>query len=899
MMIEFTKRAKRVINEFSQHEAKKRGNDTIGPEHMLLALVKEEDSMAVKILKHLKLDFKGLRKEIENRSSVSGQVLIDPLPDKYQKVIEFAREESKKLGHNCVGTEHLLLAILRDNNNVGAASLLKMNINYSLVRAEILKLVGVKTAEVVRHIPRETRSANRNKTPVLTEHSRDLNQMVKEGKLFPVIGRQKEIQRIIQILCRKTKNNPILIGDAGVGKTAIVEGLADRIVNQRIPELLHDKHLVSLDMASLLAGTKYRGEFEDRLKRIIRELRNNPQIIVFIDELHTLIGAGAAEGAIDAANILKPALARGEIQCIGATTLNEYTRYIEKDSALERRFQSVIVKEPSIQDTIAIMHGLAKSFGEHHRVTYSTEALELAVRLSKRHIADRFLPDKAIDIIDEAGARVRLSHSNRPQEIKTLHDEIKRLVSTKEECVKKQEYEKAAKIRDQIESKRSTLDEQVKAWQEKNKEKVVEIGVDDIYTVMNFWTGIPLDKIEEGEGKRLLGLEAELQEMIVGQDDAIHEIARAVRRARTGLKDQDRPSGSFIFLGPTGVGKTQLARSLAKVLFGDEKKLFRLDMSEFMEMHSVSKLIGSPPGYVGYEDSGRLCEYVRRNPYTILLFDEMEKAHPDVFNLLLQILDDGSLTDSHGRRVDFSETIIIITSNIGSRNLYQRSGYMGFTEDQKTKKDMRFEKLMEELKKSMSPEFLNRIDEVIIFRTLERSHVHKIVLNQLVKMNELFLEKRLHVSLDETVLEYITERGYDEKNGARLLRKVLQKEIMDYLSIELLKRRMSAPTEILVDTSDNISEKSLDVSVKTPELFRGKKEYRYKSLTFRQRPWKEYEKIKQEKAARRHLEEKQENGQEPSSEAVKRKGTPATTTSLPVSIETMRGNLNPPATDVD
>ncbi len=834
MMNEFTKRAKRIINELAQKEAKRMHNDTLGPEHILLGMLQEEDSLAVKILRHLNVDFKELKKEIERRSFNGGQMLIDPLPDKYQKIIEYAKEEAKKLFHSYVGTEHILLALLRDNNNVAAASLMKFNIRYSVIKAEISRILGVKTAEVVRRQRSESGRTVRNKSTILSEHSRDLNQMVKDGKLSPVIGREKEIQRIIQILCRKTKNNPILIGDAGVGKTAIVEGLAERIVSQKIPELLHEKVIISLDLASLLAGTKYRGEFEDRMKHIIKELKDNQHLIVFIDELHTLIGAGAAEGAIDAANILKPALARGEIQCIGATTMNEYRKYVEKDSALERRFQSILVKEPSIEDSIWILQGLAESFGKHHRVEYSDEALELAVKLAKRHIADRFLPDKAIDIIDEAGARARLSHSSRPKDIRMLQDEIKKLVTSKEDLVKRQEYENAAKIRDEINSKRLFLDSKIKAWKEEDSSNFVKIGADEIYTIMNLWTGIPLDKMRDGEGQRLLELEKDLQKLIVGQDQAVTEVSHAVRRARTGFKDQNRPSGSFIFLGPTGVGKTELARSLAKILFGDEKKLFRLDMSEFMEMHSVSKLIGSPPGYIGYEESGQLCEYIRRNPYSIILFDEMEKAHPDVYNILLQILDDGSLTDSHGRRVDFSETIIIITSNVGSRDLFQR-GSMGFSDHERDKKEVRKEKLMDELKKMVSPEFLNRIDEVIIFQTLEAKHVHRIIDNFVAKMNDLFIEKKVKIILEDTAKDYLAERGFSEKNGARALRKVLQKEIIDYLSIQFLNGKLTEPAEFTISAE------------KKEEEFAKKKGYLYEKLIFKHEDWVDFPKILKEK----------------------------------------------------
>ncbi|HNN77141.1 MAG TPA: ATP-dependent Clp protease ATP-binding subunit, partial [Leptospiraceae bacterium] len=642
-MFDFTKRAKRVINEYAQQEAKRLGHDMIGPEHILLGLLREEDSVAIKILKNLNIDLQELRKEIERRTRQGGNTIlldISPNPDKFQRIIDYSKEEARRLKHNYVGTEHILLALLRDNSNVAGAALANFQVNYSVIKGEILRILGVSPPGAPQASATGTKqSTEKSRTPTLDEFARDLTTLARDKKLDPVIGREVEIQRLIQVLCRKTKNNPVLIGEAGVGKTAIVEGLADRIVSRTVPDLLFDRRVISLDLASLVAGTKYRGEFEDRLKRILREVQASGNIIMFIDELHTLIGAGAAEGAIDAANMLKPALARGEIQCVGATTLTEYRKYIEKDSALERRFQAIHVKEPSIEDTILILKGLRKAYETHHRVRYPDDVIELAVRLSERYITDRHLPDKSIDIIDESGSRARLANSVRPAEITDLEDEIKALVQKKDDMVKAQEYEKAAQIRDEINTRKEVLEETTHRWQERIADFSVEIRAEDIYSVVSLWTGIPLEQIEEGEADKLLKMDQELARRVVGQKEAVDLVSRAVRRSRTGFKDSRKPSGSFIFLGPTGVGKTELARALAEFLFGNEAKLFRLDMSEYMEPHSVSKLIGSPPGYVGYDDAGQLSEFVRRNPYSVVLLDEIEKAHPDIFNLLLQILE--------------------------------------------------------------------------------------------------------------------------------------------------------------------------------------------------------------------------------------------------------------------
>ncbi len=800
-MFDFTKRAKRVINEYAQQEAKRLGHDIIGPEHILLGLLREEDSVAIKILKNLNVNMDELKREVERRSRQGGITLlidISPNPDKYQKVIDYSKEEAKRLKHNYVGTEHILLALLRNSNNVAGASLSSFSINYSVVKGEILRVLGMVTSGA--RVAVRQGGSERSRTPTLDEFARDLVQLVREGKLDPVTGRKNEIQRLIQVLCRKTKNNPVLIGEAGVGKTAIAEGLAERIFHHKVPDILFDKRVIALDLASLVAGTKYRGEFEDRLKKIMREIHNSNNIILFIDELHTLIGAGAAEGAIDAANMLKPALARGELQCIGATTLNEFRKYIEKDAALERRFQSIMVHEPSVEDTILILKGLKKSFENHHRVAYSDAALELSVKLSERHINDRCLPDKAIDVIDEAGSRARLANSSRPELIVTLENEIKELVRRKDSMVKSQEYEKAAQIRDDINAKRELLEEKVSQWQERMAENTVNIGVDDIYAIVSLWTGIPLERIEEGEAAKLLRMEKELERRVVGQWSALEQISRAVRRSRTGFKDMKKPSGSFIFLGPTGVGKTELARALAEFLFSDEGKLYRIDMSEYMEPHSVSKLIGSPPGYVGYDDSGQLSEFMRRNPYSVVLFDEIEKAHPDVFNLLLQILDDGQLTDTHGRKIDFSESIIIMTSNLGAREM-QKRGVLGFAESDDRRAESRKETLMSELKKYFNPEFLNRIDEVITFSRLSPEDIHQIVIIMVERMNAQFMEKKLKLTLDKNAIDYIAKNGFSEKYGARPLRRSLQREIEDYLALRMLQGAYEKPTELLISVT--------------------------------------------------------------------------------------------------
>jgi ATP-dependent Clp protease ATP-binding subunit ClpC len=802
-MAEFTKRAKRVINEMAQEEAKKLGHDTVGPEHIFLGLLKEEDSVAVKILLNLNINLNELRKDVERRSREENLILDLPSSqDRYQKIVEASNDEAKRMKHNYVGTEHILLALLRDNNNIASSVLSSYSVNYNVIKSEILRLLGVSPASTVGVSSQGGQQSQqsrpeKSKTPILDEFARDLTQLAKDKKLDPVIGREKEIERVIQILSRKTKNNPVLIGESGVGKTAIVEGLAIAVIEKTVPDLLFDKRVLSLDLAGLIAGTKYRGEFEERLKKIMKEIITSTNIIIFIDELHTLIGAGAAEGAVDAANILKPALARGELQCIGATTNNEYRKYIEKDSALERRFQTVKVAEPGVPDAIKILQGLKKAYESHHKVKYSDRALEQAVNLSHRYINDRYLPDKAIDIIDEAGSRARLANCGRPESIKKMEEEIVALTLQKEDLVRSQEYEKAAGVRDEVNRKKQKLEEMIRQWQEKLETQAVLIDEDQILTVVSQWTGVPLEKMEERENEKLLNLEKILHERVVGQHQAIENLSRAVRRSRTGFKNERRPTGSFIFMGPTGVGKTELAKALAEFLFGKEDHLLRVDMSEYMEPHAVSRLLGAPPGYVGYDDGGQLTEFVRRKPYSIVLLDEIEKAHPDIFNVLLQIMEEGNLTDSKGRKVNFRDTIIIMTSNIGAKEI-QKGGRLGFEDVDGEKDKSKSEMTRDELKKYFNPEFLNRVDEIIYFEPLSQSEIIEIVDIMIKDFNKRLRDKKIHITMTKKAKELMAKQGYDKNYGARPLRRIFQKELEDYMATQMLQGSYKDPTIIEV-----------------------------------------------------------------------------------------------------
>ena len=703
-------------------------------------------------------------------------------------------DEARKLGHSYVGTEHVLLGLIREGEGVAARVLSNLGVSLNKARQQVLQLLG--SNESGGH---QGAAATNASTPTLDSLARDLTAIAREGSLDPVIGRSKEIQRVIEVLSRRTKNNPVLIGEPGVGKTAIAEGLAQQIINNEVPEILRDKRVMTLDMGTVVAGTKYRGEFEDRLKKVMDEIRQAGNIILFIDELHTLIGAGGAEGAIDASNILKPSLARGELQCIGATTLDEYRKYIEKDAALERRFQPIQVDEPTIEESIQILKGLRDRYEAHHRVSITDEAIDAAVKLSDRYISDRFLPDKAIDLIDEAGSKVRLRSYTTPPNLKELEVKLDDVRKEKDASVQSQEFEKAASLRDTEQRLREQLEETKKTWKEKQGQENSEVTVDDIAHVVSAWTGVPVTKLAQTETDKLLNMEAILHGRVIGQEEAVKAVSKAVRRARAGLKDPKRPIGSFIFLGPTGVGKTELARALAESIFGDEEAMIRIDMSEYMERHSTSRLVGSPPGYVGYEEGGQLTEKVRRKPYSVVLLDEIEKAHPDVFNILLQVLEDGRLTDSKGRTVDFRNTILIMTSNVGASAL-KMNKYVGFNiqDEGQDYKDMKG-KVMEELKRAFRPEFLNRIDETIVFHSLEKQHLTEIVTlmaNQLItrlKEQEIFLE------LTDAAKEKIAKEGFDPEYGARPIRRAIQRHVEDYLSEELLKGNIQKGQHIVLD----------------------------------------------------------------------------------------------------
>lgn len=798
-MFDFTNRVKKVINEYAPKEAKRLNHEYLGPEHILLGLLKAQDSVAVKILQNLNIDLNELRKEVEKRCEQDGlTLLVDPgSKDKVQRVLEYSREEARKLRHSYIGSEHVLLALLRDTSSVASAALSSFSVTYQVIRSELNQTLGLPQGGPSNFKGQQKKEGS--KTPMLEEFARNLSQLAREKTIDPVIGRDREIDRVIQTLSRKTKNNPILIGEAGVGKTAIVEGLAQRIISRKVPETLFNRRVYALDVAALIAGTKYRGEFEDRIKKIMKEIRSNPEVILFIDEVHTIIGAGAAEGAVDAANILKPALARGEIQCIGATTLKEYKKYIEKDSALERRFQTVLVEEPNVEDTMRILAGLRKTYERHHGVRYTKDAIKSAVRLSDRFISDRFLPDKAIDLIDEAGARERLKSSVLPDDIKEFEKQVIKLTREKNEMVKYQKFEKAARLRDDIVQIEKDLDMRMDEWRKTRKESTINIDQTEITEIISDWTGIPLQQLKESESQKLLHMEEQLAERVVGQKPAIEQVSKAVRRARTGLKSHRRPVGTFIFIGPTGVGKTELAKSLAEFMFGDEDSMIRFDMSEYMEMHSVSKFIGSPPGYIGYEEGGQLTEAVRRKPYSILLFDEIEKAHPEIQNILLQILDEGELTDTMGRHVDFKESIIIMTSNLGARSLV-KGGKVGFNDDS-LRQESKKEQVLEEIRQFFSPEFLNRIDDVIMFEPLTREEIREIVDILVDEINSNLIYKNMHLDLTRTAKDRLGEQGYDEKYGARPLKRLMQKEIEDELAVQVLEGNIDGPTQIRVGSN--------------------------------------------------------------------------------------------------
>ncbi|MFJ8247862.1 ATP-dependent protease ATP-binding subunit ClpC [Peribacillus asahii] len=802
----FTERAQKVL-ALAQEEAIRLGHNNIGTEHILLGLVREGEGIAAKALYALGLGADKIQKEVENligRGQDTSQTIH--YTPRAKKVIELSMDEARKLGHSYVGTEHVLLGLIREGEGVAARVLNNLGVSLNKARQQVLQLLG--SNESGGH---QGAAAANASTPTLDSLARDLTAIAREGSLDPVIGRSKEIQRVIEVLSRRTKNNPVLIGEPGVGKTAIAEGLAQQIINNEVPEILRDKRVMTLDMGTVVAGTKYRGEFEDRLKKVMDEIRQAGNIILFIDELHTLIGAGGAEGAIDASNILKPSLARGELQCIGATTLDEYRKYIEKDAALERRFQPIQVDEPTIEESIQILKGLRDRYEAHHRVSITDEAIDAAVKLSDRYISDRFLPDKAIDLIDEAGSKVRLRSYTTPPNLKELEVKLEEVRKEKDASVQSQEFEKAASLRDTEQRLREQLEETKKTWKEKQGQENSEVTIEDIAHVVSSWTGVPVTRLAQTESDKLLNMESILHDRVIGQEEAVIAVSKAVRRARAGLKDPKRPIGSFIFLGPTGVGKTELARALAESIFGDEDAMIRIDMSEYMEKHSTSRLVGSPPGYVGYEEGGQLTEKVRRKPYSVVLLDEIEKAHPDVFNILLQVLEDGRLTDSKGRTVDFRNTILILTSNVGAAAL-KTNKYVGFNiqDEGQDYKDMKG-KVMEELKRAFRPEFLNRIDETIVFHSLEKKHLTEIVSLMADQLINRLKEQDIFLELTEAAKEKIAKEGFDPEYGARPIRRALQKHVEDFLSEELLKGNVQKGQKVVLDLVDGA------LTIKQPE----------------------------------------------------------------------------------
>ncbi|MFS0562391.1 ATP-dependent protease ATP-binding subunit ClpC [Terribacillus sp. 179-K 1B1 HS] len=792
----FTERAQKVL-ALAQEEAVRLGHNNIGTEHILLGLVSEGEGIAAKALTTLGLETERIQEEVEQLIGRGQKITGTPYyTPRAKKVIELSLDEARKLGHSYVGTEHILLGLIREGEGVAARVLNNLGVSLNKARQQVLQLLGSNESSAGKQ--RGSQSARAN-TPTLDSLARDLTAIAKEGNIDPVIGREKEIERVIQVLSRRTKNNPVLIGEPGVGKTAVAEGLAQQIINNEIPEILRDKRVMTLDMGTVVAGTKYRGEFEDRLKKVMEEIRQAGNIILFIDELHTLIGAGGAEGAIDASNILKPSLARGELQCIGATTLDEYRKYIEKDAALERRFQPIQVDEPSVEESIQILTGLRDRYEAHHRVTITDDAIRAAAEFSDRYITDRFLPDKAIDLIDEAASKVRLRSYTAPPNLKELEQKLEEVRKEKDAAVQSQEFEKAASLRDTEQRLRDQLDQTKDQWKEKQGQESSEVTVEDIASVVSIWTGVPVAKLTKDESERLLNMEQTLHGRVIGQEEAVVAISKAIRRARAGLKDPKRPIGSFIFLGPTGVGKTELARALADSMFGDEDAMIRIDMSEYMERHSTARLVGSPPGYVGYEEGGQLTEKVRRKPYSVVLLDEVEKAHPEVFNILLQVLEDGRLTDSKGRLVDFRNTILIMTSNVGASEL-KRSKSLGFTLDSEDQnfKDMKA-KVTEELKKAFRPEFLNRIDETIVFHPLEKKHMKDIVTLMADQLKKRLAQQDIEFTLTDAVIEKIADDGFDAEYGARPLRRAIQKNIEDLLSEELLRENIRKGQQVNID----------------------------------------------------------------------------------------------------
>ncbi len=810
----FTERVRKVL-AMAREEAARLHHEYVGTEHILLGLIREGEGVAAAVLQQLNVDLDEIQQKIEEtvKKGKAAQATGPDLPytSRAKKVLELAMGEARELNHSYVGTEHLLLGLLREEKGLAAQVLTEAGVNLDAARTETLRLLGTEmpsggasasgTATPASPQAPAKGGEKKSKTPALDHFCRDLTQLAAEGQLDPTIGRAKEIERVMEVLTRRKKNNPVLIGEPGVGKTAIVEGLAQLIANGECPDSLRDNRVLSLDMAAVIAGTKYRGQFEERLKAVMNEIAQNKNVVLFIDELHTLVGAGAAEGAIDASNMLKPALARGELQCVGASTLNEYRKYIEKDGALERRFQTVVVDPPSVEETVEILKGLRKRYEDHHRVTIPDETLVIAAKLSERYITDRFLPDKAIDVIDEAGARARLAAQAPPPEVAGLKGKLEAVNAEKEAAVRDQNFERAAALRDSERELQGEIRTRQEEWEKHRQSHRPVLGEDEIAFIVSRWTGIPVTRLQEAETARLLRMEDELHQSVVAQEEAIRAIARSIRRGRAGLKDPKRPIGSFIFCGPTGVGKTELARALAKFLFADAQALIRVDMSEYMEKFSVSRLIGAPPGYVGYEDSGALTKAVRRKPYSVVLLDEIEKAHPDVFNILLQVLDEGHLTDNYGRVIDFKNTVVIMTSNVGAKDITKK-GSLGFGQTDGTQQFARMsEKIREELQHVFNPEFLNRLDDVIIFHPLEREHIAKIVAILLRDVSKRLSEEELSLRLSDAATDFLVKHGFDQSYGARPLKRAIQRYIEDPLSEKILMAEFARGDEIEVDVA--------------------------------------------------------------------------------------------------